>query len=582
MTDADIDVPPEPAAPPGQNQGPARSRPGPAGIVTVTDLLRVVRRRWPAVLAGVLLGLVATLGYLSVVPPTYAATTEVALRLPVVDAFSYPGTGADRVINMNVEESLAASGEVIDSLAELTGRPHQEVREALTVESPVGGQKLRFRYTAPDRDQARLGADQAAAAYLELRRNLYDQERVALVADYDESIAQAEEDLADTQDRIDDLPPPVGGVQSAQTTAALAELTSLRGQLAQLREEQARIRSVDVTPGWVTRPADERPGSGHDRLWLWLAAGLAGGALLGGGAALAWESTDRRIRSTAAAAEATGLPLLGLVRRRRSQVSAVAVDADVRYASYALATQVADAGQLLVLVSPREDEGRTRLVAALALALAAGGRDVHLASLAGRTAELRAAVLADRDRFGVPQPAPPVWRGDGGDGGDGADRSPPDRTSGPDAAPPGAATSTPAGSPNGGLGHDHGADGDDLTALPAVGQDSAPARRLRAAGVALAESPVSATGGRPPLIESIPVGSGVVRLRGQVGDPAGALMLVDAPPAELSAQGVIAARDGSAVVVAARDRTRVPELRRLVDRLHSIGADPVGIIVTRS
>lgn len=55
MTEADVEVPAEPAAPPGQNQGPARARPGPAGIVTVTDLLRVVRRRWPAVLAGVLL-----------------------------------------------------------------------------------------------------------------------------------------------------------------------------------------------------------------------------------------------------------------------------------------------------------------------------------------------------------------------------------------------------------------------------------------------------------------------------------------------------------------------------------------------
>jgi hypothetical protein len=58
------------------------------------------------------------------------------------------------------------------------------------------------------------------------------------------------------------------------------------------------------------------------------------------------------------------------------------------------------------------------------------------------------------------------------------------------------------------------------------------------------------------------------------------VLLLDGPPAETDERGVRAAADGVSVLVVARDRTRVGELSRLVERVKTRGSAPVGFIVT--
>lgn len=556
--------------------------------VTMTDLMRVVWRRRIVPAVGALLGLSAAIAYFAFVAPAYTATSEVALRLPVVNTFTYPGAGADRIINMNVEESLAASERVIIRLSEVTGRPANEIRDSLTIESPVGGQKLRFRYSDSSAEAAARGADAAAAEYLELRRDMYAEQRADLVAGFDEDVARVTEDLEAAQRRVDALPTSDSGAQSPQATAALAELDALRTELAQLREEQARIRTVDVTPGWTTRHADESPASTRDRMLLLLAAGLAGGALAGSVGAVLWESVSRRVRSVADATHSTGLPLIGQIRKPRFRVPAAATDADVRYTSFALAARVAKTPRPLILISPRPDDGRTRLVAGLAMALAASGRNVFVWSMRGGAKQLSETILAERDRFAGPVikaavAVPRAHRMTSGAGDDGTNSS----------------------HALNGYGAPQPRDEDQTVLIPAVGETAAAGGPLPlpyagsgwSGGVSAStsESDQGRTAGSDAeetqtfVVPSYSAGEGIQVGTGSVfvglhmnGVPDDWMVLIDAPAAEFSAQGVHAARDGLAVVVAPQDHTPVVELKRLVERLHNVGSQPVGVIVTRS
>ncbi|WP_230415738.1 P-loop NTPase family protein [Micromonospora tarapacensis] len=60
------------------------------------------------------------------------------------------------------------------------------------------------------------------------------------------------------------------------------------------------------------------------------------------------------------------------------------------------------------------------------------------------------------------------------------------------------------------------------------------------------------------------------------------LVLYNAPPTEADERGVAVARQGTAVVVVERDRTRQADLRRLVGRLRAAGVNPLGFVLCRS
>lgn len=60
----------------------------------------------------------------------------------------------------------------------------------------------------------------------------------------------------------------------------------------------------------------------------------------------------------------------------------------------------------------------------------------------------------------------------------------------------------------------------------------------------------------------------------------GGVTVIDAPPALHDERGVRAAREGRAVLVAARDKTRTGRLSQLAERLRAVGVEPVGFVVT--
>jgi Mrp family chromosome partitioning ATPase len=368
---------------------------GPTQPVTLTQVARIPLRRWRWLLAGALLGVLAVAGYLLLAPPSYHATSTVTVRAVVTNPFSYPGAGADRSVNMNVESGIATGGQVAARIAAATHQPAATVRTALQVEVPVGGQILRFDYTAPRSGQAVTGANAAARGYLAVRQAMYTAQRTSLLDSYDASIATATQQQAAATQRLNTLNAGGASNTSPEVAGATEQLRAADDQLTQLGTARAEIAAVDLTPGTLTQPAAAPAGSSRSHGALYLLAGLLAGLLIGALAALARESTDRRVRTAQDAAGATGLPLLGTVRHWHGDTVSRQARTDIRYLALALADhRELRAATPVVLLSPRADRNRSALAAELAVALARTGQRVYLAEAADDEVQLRPWVVA--------------------------------------------------------------------------------------------------------------------------------------------------------------------------------------------
>ncbi|RKF26811.1 lipopolysaccharide biosynthesis protein [Micromonospora globbae] len=514
----------------------------PARTVTLADLLRVPLHRLRLIAAAAGVGLLAAVGYVLVAPRMVTANAVVAVRPVVTDAFTPSGAAADRAVNMNVESGIATGTEVVRRLADANGGDQRDVRDALTVEVPTGGQILRFAYRARSADQAVRSVNLAAQTYLDVRRGMYEKQRAEMLRSYDDSIGRVTAQQGALQRRI-------AGARDGALDAAVAELAGVNSQLTQLNSARTEIAAVDVNPGWVTRTAERALVSSGGKRPLYLFAGLLGGALIGVVLAYAWESVDRRVRSVADGREVSGLPLLGTVRHQWSRGGHRAVEADLRYVAMAIAERVRQPARVTLLAA-REDP--TLLAAGLATALAVEGREVFVADDSGRVERLRAAVLADevrvptvvdRSRPAVPRPRPSGATVLGGP------TAEPVTSRRPSPRPPGAA--------------------------PSVEVD--PTLTLSRLGTAR-----DGRNGRVVSVEAVVVGLGSVRFGSWRQGADHGLVLYNAPPAESDPRGVVIARQGTAVVVVERDRTRQSDLRRLVDRLRTAGVTPLGFVLTHN
>jgi Mrp family chromosome partitioning ATPase len=538
-------------------------------VVGFADVVRIPLRRWRIVLAVTAVVLVAVGAYLLFFPATYHATTVVVLRPVVTDPFTLPNSGADRAINMTAENGIALGNEVIDATSRTLGRDADDVRAALTVEVPTGGQVLRFNY-ADDTEQASItGANAAAQTYLKVRESIYQQQRAALLLSYDSTIKQVTDQRKAAQKGL-----PENGLSSnptsPRTQAMLDQVSALNDQIAQLANARAKVASADLSPGSITAAARAPVPSSHDAAALYLFGALLGGALLGMIAAHAREALDRRIRSIDQAADLIGVPALGVVRSAGKRASEAAAAADARYVSLAVLKWIdRHPDRSLVVLSGRDDEGRSTVTGNLAVALAEAGQDVWLAGAAETQEELKGILIAAQRRTPPRPRVVPLA----------------ESHSNTDARLNGAAT---ADRLDYGTGSYVTSPAPGVTRLGTAGRTSAQYGDIDATQVIEAQRPAAAPTSpavvdeygleRRPIV--LLIGGGVVRLCGLGEQPEHGVVVVDAPPSDTDERGVRAAQSGVAILVVARDRTRNAELTRLVDRLRSAGAQTVGFVLT--
>jgi capsular polysaccharide biosynthesis protein len=545
-------------------------------VVTPAELIRVPLRRWKVVLAVAAVVTAAAVGYLQLTAPTYTATAVVVVRPVVTEPFTFPTGTADRAVNMTAENSVANSSGVVNEVARTVDRTPRHVREALAVEVPVGGQVLRISYTGETPDEAVTGANTAAETYLEVREASYESQRTVALESYDSIIATTTDQRVALERGLS-----ATGGTTGRAAATLDRIRVLNDQLSNLADQRARIVSVDLSPGSVASPASLPVPSSHDGAVTYLLAAAAGGLLLGVLLSFVRELADRRIRTVEQAADVTGLPLLGTVRRRTRR-GAHGAEADVRYLAMAVDEWTRDApGAPIVMLSPADGEGRGVLVAGLARALAGAGRGVYVG-----------AAETELERLGRLMPS----------------------AKGVGAQPPAAPVDVPASAEangqypaDGEVNGQHPGEAETAHESPAAGSridDTVVLPRVRIAGDDNRQSVVvvggvsTMVGGEAPAPDAArkietPV-SDVVRARfDEVTVAAGEIVLgpfdrrphadvliLDAPPAETDERGVRAAVDGVAVLVVSRDRTRVGELSRLVERVRTRGSAPVGFIIT--
>lgn len=545
-------------------------------VVGFTDVLRIPLQRRRTVLAVAAGVLVSVLGYLQFVPETYYATAVVVLR-PVVTDPTTPNGGADRsVINMTAENGIAGGNAVVDAVAGAISQRPDDVRDALNIEVPIGGQVLRFEFTNSNEEVAVLGANTAAEAYLKIREDLYREKRDAELSYYDTAIKQVAEQRKTAEKKL-----PESQDSSPGTQIVLDELRALSDQNAQLANQRAKSASADLRPGSVTAAARTPTPSSHDAALLYLLGAVLGGLLLGILAAHAREAFDRRVRSTEQATDLSGLRALGVVRStKRGEAT---TDADARYVALAVMKELDEGSDRpLVVVSSRADEDRTLVAGNLAVALAENGHDVFLGASTDSYDELRRILYsAQRRNPPVPrarrsshravEPPPsndtyhgaPSWQRTpvgGGPGGGGL-----------------TGLTSPAGvlqmpGSGGGVRVDPRADrrGQEPDATVLMAAPKPPAAVGRAGGDAERD-------GMPLAVH---IGAGTVHL-GQLSEqPQSGMTVIDAPPSETDERGVRAAQDGLALLVVARDRTRTVDLSRLVDRLGSAGVQTLGFVLT--
>ncbi|WP_067503888.1 hypothetical protein [Actinoplanes sp. TFC3] len=537
-------------------------------VVGFADVVLIPLRRWRIVAATAGILTFGVLAYLLLFPATYTATSVVVLRPVVTDPFTTPSSGADKAINMTAENGIALGNDVIDSTARILKRDPDDVREALTTEVPTGGQVLRFSYADDTEDSAITGANTAAETYLKVREDIYKTQRAALMLSYDDTIKSvtsqrqaAQKGLPSGESNVENMSP--------RAQAMLNQVSALNDQIAQLANARAKVASADLSPGSITAAARAPVPSSHDAAPLFVAAALLGGLLLGMVAAHGREALDRRIRSGEQAAELIGLPAIGSVRAG-GRTSDEAAAADARYASLALLKWIdGHSDQHLVVLSSRNDEGRTTVTGNVAVALAEAGRDITLAAPVESQEELKSILFAaqkrtpPRPRVVTPSPKPGI------NGSSRASVTPPT----PAATRVYGATPKPQ---NGVYG---------VPAAPMQVQTQDPDATLiieaKKPAPPVSPAPLSPAPGadnRSPLV--VLIGGGVVRLCTLGEEPSAGVIVVDAPPSDTDERGVRAAQSGVAVLVVAQDRTRTSDLTRLVDRLRSAGAQTAGFVVT--
>lgn len=324
----------------------------PDSSVSLRDVVRFVRRYWPALLVAPLVGVLATALWSIVQTPRYTSTTSAVVSIGAAD---------------NIGVALTA-----DNLAKSKAQQYAELGDSRALAESVV-QELSFPLSVEDALEATEVTSARGGALLEIT---------------------AEES---TPERAQEL--------SQAWTQALAERV-------QNLESGATTPGSSIISVEVLSDADVPTTSSWPDIPIVLALGAGTGLLIGLAYALARHLLDNRIRSAATIEERYGLSALGTIpqveRSKRGAAGAqerLLVDqhTDARgpesfritEAFKELRTNLEflrpdNAPRVITITSAHSGEGKSSVAASLAVTLAQVGRDVVLVD-----ADLRRPVLAE-------------------------------------------------------------------------------------------------------------------------------------------------------------------------------------------
>lgn len=231
---------------------------------TLEDLYRGVMRSWYVLVGTLVAFALIAVGIFVVFPQTYTAEAQ-----HTVEPISVLSTGSTfNTVNMETERVVATSATVLARASEeLGGVSTSQLRDATIIEVPRGSQVLTFQVTTRSAADSAEWANALALAYGEQRtanaRTVVEQ-----------TAAELSTSIQRLQALYDSQPP-----DSSERAA-----TQL--QLQALLDQQARLTATPFFAGILVTPAAEPSSSNRPSMYVFIAAGLFLGLLLGGIAAL--------------------------------------------------------------------------------------------------------------------------------------------------------------------------------------------------------------------------------------------------------------------------------------------------------
>lgn len=265
---------------------------------TLEDLYHGIMRSWWALVGMIVVCATAAAGVWFVFPQTYTALAQ-----HTVEPINVISSGSSfNTVNMETERVVATSTAVLERASEeLGGADVGALREATIIQVPRNSQVLEFEVTTRDPGRSADWANALAAAYGEQRidnaRTVVEQTANELTG----SIQQLQT-LLDAQ--------PEGSSERAAT----------QQQLQALLDQQARLTATPFFAGILVTPANVPSESNRPGIYVFVAAGLFLGLLLGAVLALiisrarsASARTYQRGRHAAVKAGASGQQVEPLV-----------------------------------------------------------------------------------------------------------------------------------------------------------------------------------------------------------------------------------------------------------------------------
>lgn len=345
-----------------------------SATVDIAEYAHVLVRQWRVILAAAVVGIFGAVGFLTLAPRQYTATTTVNLTVISTEPFA-ARSAPSSLLDDQEERAIAQSHVVAVRAAESMGGnlTASEIREASSVSTSSGAAVVSVGFTASSPQAATDGADAVASAYLSYRRDRAD-DRIAVLVD---GLTARIDDIEDQVAELDDA---LSALESGDPAAARygTERQQMLTELDGLLAERNGLQSVDTTAGFVLSSAADNAMETTPSGRLTLLTGLAGGVVLGVLAAFLRNPRDRRLRTGSEIARALGGPVLAQISAADEQIPARGQEADnLRVARERMLADVGP-GDTLAVIDASHGGHLSRAALNLAVVTAQSGERVQL------------------------------------------------------------------------------------------------------------------------------------------------------------------------------------------------------------
>lgn len=270
-----------------------QTRPG-SGQLRLGDYVRLVQRRWWAVLLGLLVGLSGAYAYVSTRTLEYTSTASVqVLVIEATDGGAVANGRTNGVLNLDTEAQLVGSTLVQQRAKELlrTSVPAEELGKNVSVTVPANTSVLDVNFRTDNPEGAAQGAHAFAEAYLGIRTETAKTDIATQV-----KVVTAQLNGLYAQQKQLSAQLPALPENSPERSAASSRLQTVNDNINTFNQRLVPLQASTVNAGRIITDSQVPPRSSGPLGILAWASGILLGLLIGLMLAFAIERGDKRVR----------------------------------------------------------------------------------------------------------------------------------------------------------------------------------------------------------------------------------------------------------------------------------------------